>query len=93
MAPKTGLFFSFLFFNSNNLLIFLLYEGVGTSWAMIHVIWIWQEVGWVGKSEEMLKEEGVAYKVGKFPFTANSRAKTNGKWVEIELWVGVVWEE
>ncbi len=40
---------------------------------------VFQEVGWVGKSEEMLKEEGVEYKIGKFPFAANSRAKTNGK--------------
>ena len=37
-----------------------------------------QEVAWVGKTEEMLKEEGVEYNVGKFPFLANSRAKTNG---------------
>ena len=36
-----------------------------------------QEVAWVGQSEEMLKEEGVKYNVGKFPFSANSRAKTN----------------
>lgn len=33
----------------------------------------------MGKSEEMLKEEGVEYRIGKFPFSANSRAKTNGK--------------
>lgn len=38
-----------------------------------------QEVGWVGKTEEMLKEEGKEYKIGKFPFSANSRAKTNGE--------------
>ena len=31
----------------------------------------------VGKTEEDLKEHGVAYNVGKFPFTANSRAKAN----------------
>ena len=37
-----------------------------------------QEVGWVGKSEEALKEAKVEYRVGKFPFSANSRAKTNG---------------
>ncbi len=37
-----------------------------------------QEVGWVGKSEEDLKEKKVNYRVGKFPFAANSRAKTNG---------------
>lgn len=35
------------------------------------------EVAWVGKSEEELKAEGVKYKIGKFPFAANSRAKTN----------------
>ena len=38
-----------------------------------------QEVAWVGKTEENLKEAKVDYKVGKFPFSANSRAKTNGK--------------
>ena len=43
------------------------------------VIYTHPEVGWVGKSEENLKEENVPYKVGKFPFQANSRAKTNGK--------------
>merc|ERR1712037_378940 len=32
---------------------------------------------WVGKNEEELKAEGIAYNVGKFPFAANSRAKCN----------------
>uniref|UniRef100_A0A8C4PD44 Dihydrolipoyl dehydrogenase, mitochondrial n=1 Tax=Dromaius novaehollandiae TaxID=8790 RepID=A0A8C4PD44_DRONO len=41
------------------------------------VIYTHPEVAWVGKSEEQLKEEGIEYKVGKFPFAANSRAKTN----------------
>lgn len=41
------------------------------------VIYTYPEVAWVGKSEETLKAEGVKYKVGKFPFMANSRAKTN----------------
>ncbi|OCT89120.1 dihydrolipoyl dehydrogenase, mitochondrial [Xenopus laevis] len=41
------------------------------------VIYTHPEVAWVGKSEEQLKEEGTEYKVGKFPFAANSRAKTN----------------
>ncbi len=41
------------------------------------VIYTKPEVAWVGKTEEELKAEGVAYKVGKFPFTANSRAKIN----------------
>ena len=35
------------------------------------------EVASVGKTEEELKAAGVAYKVGKFPFTANARAKIN----------------
>merc|ERR1712178_259842 len=39
------------------------------------VIYTHPEVAWVGKTEEQLKEEGVEYKVGKFPFAANSRAK------------------
>ncbi|XP_076618297.1 dihydrolipoyl dehydrogenase, mitochondrial [Colletes latitarsis] len=41
------------------------------------VIYTHPEVGWVGKTEEDLKKEGVDYKVGKFPYLANSRAKTN----------------
>jgi dihydrolipoamide dehydrogenase len=41
------------------------------------VIYTTPEVAWVGKTEEELKAEGRAYKVGKFPFLANSRAKIN----------------
>merc|ERR1712038_1210045 len=41
------------------------------------VIYTHPEVAWVGKNEEDLKSEGVEYTVGKFPFAANSRAKTN----------------
>ncbi len=41
------------------------------------VVYTTPEVAWVGKTEEQLKEAGVAYKVGKFPFSANSRAKIN----------------
>lgn len=41
------------------------------------VIYTKPEVATVGKTEEQLKAEGRAYKVGKFPFTANSRAKIN----------------
>ncbi len=41
------------------------------------VIYTAPEVATVGKTEEELKTEGVAYKVGKFPFLANSRAKIN----------------
>ena len=42
-----------------------------------NVIYTFPEVASVGKSEEDLKDAGVAYKVGKFPFTANGRAKVN----------------
>jgi dihydrolipoamide dehydrogenase len=41
------------------------------------VVYTYPEVAWVGKTEEELKAAGVAYKAGKFPFTANSRAKVN----------------
>jgi dihydrolipoamide dehydrogenase len=42
-----------------------------------NVVYTFPEVASVGKTEEELKAEGVAYKVGKFPFTANGRAKVN----------------
>ena len=40
-----------------------------------NVVYTSPEVASVGKSEEELKAEGVAYAVGKFPFTANGRAR------------------
>ena len=43
------------------------------------VIYTSPEVASVGKTEEQLKELNIAYKVGKFPFLANSRAKVNNK--------------
>jgi dihydrolipoamide dehydrogenase len=42
------------------------------------VIYTMPEVASVGKTEEQLKAANVAYKVGKFPFLANSRARTIG---------------
>ncbi|KAK0555997.1 dihydrolipoamide dehydrogenase precursor [Tilletia horrida] len=45
--------------------------------AIPAVVYTHPEVAWVGKNEEELKQEGIEYKVGKFPFAANSRAKTN----------------
>lgn len=39
------------------------------------VVYTWPEVAAVGKTEEQLKEAGVKYKTGKFPFTANGRAR------------------
>lgn len=41
------------------------------------VIYTGPEVAWVGKTEEQLKTAGVEFRKGKFPFTANSRAKIN----------------
>lgn len=43
------------------------------------VVYTHPEVAWVGKTEEDLKKEGIEYKVGKFPYAANSRAKTNNE--------------
>ena len=43
--------------------------------AIPNVVYTSPEVASVGKTEEELKAEGVAYAVGKFPFTANGRAR------------------
>jgi dihydrolipoamide dehydrogenase len=45
--------------------------------AIPGVVYTWPEVAAVGKTEEELKAAGIAYKVGKFPFTANARARAN----------------
>ncbi|HZT52472.1 MAG TPA: dihydrolipoyl dehydrogenase [Stellaceae bacterium] len=45
--------------------------------AIPAVIYTWPEVASVGKTEEELKEAGVAYRIGKFPFSANPRARAN----------------
>src|SRR5207245_7264693 len=42
-----------------------------------NVVYTYPEIASVGKSEEELKAAGIAYNVGKFPFTANGRAKVN----------------
>jgi dihydrolipoamide dehydrogenase len=46
--------------------------------AIPNVIYTWPEVASVGQTEEELKAGGVAYRVGKFPFTANGRARAMG---------------
>ena len=43
------------------------------------IIYTSPEVAWVGKSEQQLKAEGVAYKTGQFPFMANGRALGQGE--------------
>ena len=45
--------------------------------AIPSVIYTHPEVAWVGKNESQLKEEGIKFKTGSFPFVANSRARTN----------------
>jgi dihydrolipoamide dehydrogenase len=42
------------------------------------VVYTWPELASVGETEEQLKARGVAYKVGKFPFMANGRARAMG---------------
>jgi dihydrolipoamide dehydrogenase len=46
--------------------------------AIPGVVYTWPEAAVVGKTEEELKAAGVAYKVGKFPMTANGRARSMG---------------
>ena len=42
-----------------------------------NVVYTYPEIASVGKTEDELKQAGIAYNVGKFPFTANARAKVN----------------
>ncbi|GBQ95784.1 dihydrolipoamide dehydrogenase [Acetobacter nitrogenifigens DSM 23921 = NBRC 105050] len=46
--------------------------------AIPGVVYTWPELATVGFTEEQLKEKGVSYKVGKFPFMANGRARALG---------------
>ena len=45
--------------------------------AIPSVMYTHPEVAWVGQNEAEVKEAGIKYRVGTFPFSANSRAKTN----------------
>ncbi|KAK9236862.1 hypothetical protein V1525DRAFT_361854 [Lipomyces kononenkoae] len=51
------------------------------------VMYTFPEVAWVGLTEEQVKATGKPYNVGKFPFAANSRAKTN---LDTEGWVKII---
>lgn len=44
--------------------------------AIPAVVYTWPEIASVGKTEEQLKAEGIAYKAGKFNFSANGRARS-----------------
>jgi len=49
------------------------------NWDLVpSIIYTQPEVAWVGKTEEQLKAQGIAYKVGKYPFTADPRSRANG---------------
>ncbi len=43
--------------------------------AIPNIVYTWPEVAAIGKTEEELKAAGISYKAGKFPFTANGRAR------------------
>ena len=58
--------------------------------AIPAVIYTSPEVAMVGKTEEQLKKENVKYRIGKFPFLANSRAKVNN---ETEGFVKIIADE
>ena len=47
--------------------------------SMPSVVYAWPEIGSVGLAEHEVKADGRAYKVGKFPFSANGRARTMGE--------------
>ena len=47
--------------------------------AIPGVVYTWPEAASVGKTEEELKKAGVTYKAGKFPFSANGRARAMGE--------------
>jgi dihydrolipoamide dehydrogenase len=47
-----------------------------------HVPWVIYtapEIAWVGRTEQSLREAGVAYRAGQFPFMANGRARALGE--------------
>jgi len=54
------------------------------------VVYTFPEVAMIGKTEEQLKKENIKYKIGKFPFMANSRAKVNN---ETEGFVKIIADE
>ena len=54
------------------------------------VVYTWPEVAGVGKTEEQLKEEGVAYKVGNFPMRALGRSRASG---DVDGFVKIIADE
>jgi dihydrolipoamide dehydrogenase len=50
------------------------------NWDLVpSIVYTQPEVAWVGKTEEQLKAAAIAYKIGKYPFTADPRSRANGR--------------
>jgi dihydrolipoamide dehydrogenase len=50
------------------------------NWDLVpSIVYTQPEVAWVGRTEEQLKAAGVAYKIGKYPFTADPRSRANAR--------------
>jgi dihydrolipoamide dehydrogenase len=47
--------------------------------SMPSIVYTWPEIASVGLAEHEVKDSGREYKVGKFPFSANGRARTMGE--------------
>lgn len=58
--------------------------------AVAGVVYTWPEIASVGRTEEELKQAGVAYRIGKFPWQANGRAKAMG---EVDGFVKILADE
>lgn len=52
--------------------------GCGDLSLVPNVIYTAPEIAWVGKTEQQVRTDGIAYKTGKFPFLANGRARAMG---------------
>jgi len=52
--------------------------GCGDLNLVPNVIYTAPEIAWVGKTEQQVRTDGIAYKTGKFPFLANGRARAMG---------------
>lgn len=81
---KSSLLYATILMNANQPIGIAAAEYIATSHGHVDytsipsVVYTHPEVAWVGQTEQDLKSAGVSYTVGKFPFLANSRAKTNG---------------
>ena len=52
----------------------MIYELVKRYDVIPNIVYTFPQIAGVGKNEEELKQAGIAYAVGKFPFSANARA-------------------